>query len=280
MRHALPLVLFLSGALAVAIACGSSSDSNGSSGGAGDDASSGGTSGGPGDDGSSGGPGDGSSGGGDATQPPFSCAKLTPAPKLCEDFDDNRPPAASVTDTGAGASQGIVDTVSVSPPRSYETKVPAIPSQIAYALLETPFTTATPPTKFTVSFDFRPEAAVPATGTLVIARVFLSQTHAVSIELTSEDGPVIREQEGGPPPTLNRASSKIAVPAASAWTHYKLTIDLAGGKGTNATLEANGAALGTFALTGTTNSDFFALNLGLQADAAFTAHYDNLVVDY
>lgn len=280
MRRALLFTSLLASVL-IAIACGSSSDSNSSSGGPGDDASSGGTD--TGSSGSSGNPNDGSSSGTDGQpQPTFSCAKLTPAPKLCEDFDDNTPPTASITDTGAGSSQGIVDTVSLSPPRSYETKVPGVPSQITYALLETPLDSATPPTKFTVSFDFRPDAAAPANGTLVIARVFLSQTHAVSIEITSEDGPVLREQEGGPPPTLDHASSKMtALPAANAWTHYVLTIDLAGGKATNAKLEANGAAVvGSFALTGQTNSAQLALNLGLQADAAFTAHYDNLVVDY
>jgi hypothetical protein len=280
MRRALLFVSFVSSVIAISVACGSSSDSNGSSGGPGDDASSGGLEG-----GSSGNPNDGSSSGSDSPPPPpppFTCATLSPQPKLCEDFDDNTIPQTATTQTGAGATQGIVDTVSKSPPRSYEVVVPLIPAQISYSLLEMTFDTPTPPSKFTVSFDFNPKAVPAATGTLVVARVFLSQTHSVSIELTSEDGPVIREQEGGPPPTLDRASSKIAsLPAANAWTRYKLTIDLASGKGTNAKLEANGAAVvPSFALTGTTNSDFFALNLGLQADAAFTAHYDNLVVDY
>jgi hypothetical protein len=279
MRRSLLFSVVLLGSLAVAVACGSSSGSGGSSGGGPDDGSpgEGGSSGG--DDGSSGG-GDGSSSGSDGPAGPF-CASLTPKPKLCADFDDGKTPAIATTQTGAAAAQGIDATFSKSPPNSYKIDVPALPPQISYALLEMALDTPTPPTKFIVSFDFRPDAAPAASGTLVVARVFLSQTHSVSIEPTSENGPVIREQEGGPPPTLDRPSAKFArLPGAGAWTRYELTIDLAGGIGKTATLKADGLVVATLALTGTTNSDYFALNLGLQADAAFTARYDNLVVDY
>jgi hypothetical protein len=67
------------------------------------------------------------------------------------------------------------------------------------------------------------------------------------------------------------------MPAANAWTRYDLSIDL-GAK--TATLKGDGTVIGTLALTGTTPNDYFAVNLGIQADAAFTAHYDNFVVDY
>lgn len=204
---------------------------------------------------------------GDAATGPF-CPSLNPAPTLCEDFDDGTPPTSSVPQFGGSASCAI-------DAGAYVCQVPAGVSSVTNALLGIPITYDASAKKFVVSFAFRPDAAAPATGTLVIARAFLSNAHAVSIELTSENGPVIREQEN-PPGGLDVPSGNLAsMPAAGAWTRYEMVLDV-GAK--TAALKANGAQIAAMNLTGT-QYDRFALNLGLQSDSAFTARYDDVVMD-
>jgi hypothetical protein len=264
-------LLLALGPLVVLLACGSETPSTGTDPGA--DAST---------DGGGGGRTDGSlppvdgAVPGDAASGPF-CASLVPAPKLCEDFDDGTPPAKSDTDIGPGASCAIDQGAAASSPSSYLCTIPAGVSFVTNALLRTPLPFDASAKTFVVSFAFRPDAAAPASGTLVIARAFLGQTHAVSIELTSENGPVLREQAGGPPPTLDVPSANLtAMPAAGQWTRYELTLDLVG---KTATLKADGAQVASMNLTGA-GYDLFALNLGLQSDSPFAARFDNVVMDW
>lgn len=255
----------------VAAACGSESTSSGGNTTDGGSSLDGGSNG---QDGAS--PGDG--GGGkdgatpsDAKAGPF-CASLVPAPTLCEDFDDGTPPKDSDTVVDPGASLGFDDTIAHSTPKSYRASVTANGAGVVNALLRTPLDFVSTAKTFVVAFELMPSAAPPAQGTLVVGRAFLSQTRSVAIELTSENGPVLREQEGA----LDKPSAAMtALPKANVWSRLELTIDLATKR---ASLRTNGAEVASLALTGTT-LDFFAVNLGLQSDKTFTAWYDDVVFD-
>jgi hypothetical protein len=198
---------------------------------------------------------------------PF-CPTLNPAPKLCEDFEDGTLPNGSQPQTSGGGACAI-DAASL------KCDLPTGTTSVQNALVGIPVSFDAAAKKLVASFAFQPAAAAPANGTLVIARLFVGHAHSVSIEPTSENGPVIREQENMPNGLDVPSGNLSAMPAAGAWTRYELTVDIAG---KTATLKANGAQVATLALTGT-QYDLFALNLGLQSDSPFSARYDDVVVD-
>jgi hypothetical protein len=208
----------------------------------------------------------------DAPAGPF-CASLVPAPKICEDFDDGQPPLGSDTQIDPGASCAIDTSISLSPSSSYRCSVPPGTTTVTNALLRTLLAFDASATRFVASFAFRPDAAAPTTGNLVIARAFIGSAHAIAIELASPNGPVLREQEN-PPGGLEKTATISALPAAGAWTRYELLVDLTA---KTATLKVGGAVSATLTLSGA-QYNLFALNIGIQADAPFTGRFDDITL--
>lgn len=200
------------------------------------------------------------------------CKTLASKPRVCEDFDDGSPPADSDTLVGPGGEVGIDTSRAKSSPNSY--RIRSAPSDGAFtdALLRIPVDGPAEPKRFLVGFDFRPDAEAPTTGVLVIGRAFLSAEHQITIELASNDGPVVREiDEGG----LDK-SVKLPVALAETWTRYELDFDLAQN---TLHVRAGGPSI-DFALDGG-GRGLYAANLGITADLAtsWTANYDDVVLD-
>ena len=232
-------------------------------------------------DGSSGGEGSttdptkegGNSSGGDSGGPtgPF-CASLTPAPDLCEDWDDGTVPDQSTPQVSAGGSCAIDGKYFSSSPSSYKCFSPGKAGSFSNALLGIATNAPATAKKRTIGFAFRPDSTLPTTGDLVIARTFVSDNRSITIELSSEVGAVMREQSQ----IIDNHVALSAKPVAGAWTRYTLAIDL---DAKRATLTANGAEVASLSLKGIDAGDT-SLNLGLQSSAAFTAYYDDVTIDW
>ncbi len=216
---------------------------------------------------------DGSSPGTDGSEPtgPF-CASQNPATQICEDWDDGTPPAQSTPQLDNGASCEIDNAAFKSSPSSYKCSSPGKNGGFANALLGIPTDAPKTSTKRTIGFAFQPDGALPTTGDLVIARTFVSNNRSITIELSSESGAVIREQSGG----IDNHAPISAKPAVGTFTRYLLSLDL---DAKTATLTANGTQVASLALKGNDAGDL-ALNLGLQSSAAFSAHYDDVTIDW
>lgn len=216
---------------------------------------------------------DGSSPGTDGSQPtgPF-CASQNPATQICEDWDDGTPPAQSTPQVDDGGSCEIDDAAFQSSPSSYKCFSPGKANGFKNALLGIATDAPNSAKKRTIGFAFQPDGALPTTGDLVIARTFVSNNRSITIELSSESGAVVREQSGG----IDNHTPISAKPAVGAFTRYELAIDL---DAKTAKLTANGTQVASLTLQGN-DAGQTALNLGLQSSGAFTAHYDDVTIDW
>lgn len=218
----------------------------------------------------------------DASTAPF-CSSLAPKPTICEDFDAVAalPPAGWFPQRDDAGNLTLETAAFKSTPKAMRATVTQPNGQVARALIgrvvKENASTGNNTTKLVVSWSFRPNAAAPATGTLVIARAFLDDTHAVAVELQSENGAVLRQQILGPGGTTEKVSEKLTVmPTPAQFNDMVLSVDLTN---TTATLTLNGAQVAALKLGVGGSIKRLSANVGLQSDRSYSAVYDNIVLD-
>lgn len=194
---------------------------------------------------------------------PF-CASLGASVAFCEDFDDGTMPAVGDTQVDPGGSLAIVDDVSRSSPKSLRVVSAPATGDYTNALLRVG---ADPPkgtpSRVVAGFAYR-GVTVPADKIVVVARLFLSATHQITVEVASADGAVVREiDQGG----LDVHTSLTKAPAPGTWTRLEIDADLAAKK---LVVRADGATVADAALSGTTTG-LYAFNVGLTTDLAASA---------
>ncbi|MBX3219930.1 MAG: hypothetical protein KF795_05375 [Labilithrix sp.] len=155
------------------------------------------------------------------------CAKLTPAPRFCDDFDDGDVADDWAVLTVLNGAADLDTSTSTSAPASFAVAtLPVSGTQSAHVHLRTTANGA-PAGHVVLSFDLMLETATFTQGVVAIATLDVSANHFFTLYLRDgdPDAPAATLEETSAGGTTRHVLSTL--PAPGAWTRATLDLDLA-----------------------------------------------------
>jgi hypothetical protein len=216
------------------------------------------------------------------------CARLTPAPSFCDDFDDEGPFSRWTTSVvGAGGSVVRDPSVSRSAPNSLLTTSAAATSSVA-ALLRLRSPTSVHRVRF--AYDMRVEARDPQTGYAEVSYIRVgapSSIYAFYIRLFADPGTTTAFTAEAYLPDGGIPQHNVSLAGNSrftAWTRVAVDLDLRAAPHVSVTLD--GAPAGDTALEPSMYPpDIASVETGVgyagsPSSTAWQLRYDNVTVDW